>query len=99
MQVEDGVDVLAARDDQAGLVVNDRDPAQRAAGVVIATGAGLALDVRHPVWRPQPLQPVVVRLRGACLAVRHTWIRRSTASTISATASAMGTPFFCEPSR
>ncbi len=31
--------------------------------------------------------------------IRHTWTRFATASTISATASAIGTPFFCVPSR
>ncbi len=30
---------------------------------------------------------------------RQTWIRRSTASVISATASSTGTPFFCSPLR
>jgi hypothetical protein len=32
-------------------------------------------------------------------AARQTWMRRATASTISATACSTGTPFFCSPLR
>src|SRR6185437_2889942 len=63
----------------------------------------LALDVGHPVRHPQTLE--AVRLARAVLVldlVRHrrqTCIRRSTADTISAIASATGTPLRCSPLR
>ena len=77
VQVEHRVDVLAARDDQPVLVGLGRDRAEGTA--VVGTRAGrlvLALDVGHPVGRPQALERVLrphsdLLLRLTRHAVQH----------------------------
>ena len=77
VEVEHRVDVLAARDDQAVLVGLRRDRAEGTA--VVGARAGrlvLALDVGHPVGRPQALERVLrphsdLLLRLTRHAVQH----------------------------
>src|SRR5262249_304283 len=60
VQVEDGVDDLAARDDQAALLGQRGREAERATGghLVAAGGPVRAADIGHPVRGPQPLERV-----------------------------------------
>src|SRR5918998_3324731 len=115
VQVEDGEDGLAARDDQPLLVLHLRDQAERA--VVGAGGLALAADVGHPVRRPQVLED---RRRAAVVtgdgdpegllrvrahpatrdsAVASVFARLATHSATAATARSTGTPLCWLPSR
>ena len=77
-------------------------------GLAFIPGPGFAADQLSmpatPVWEcgivfGSGLDSVGCRASPLAPGAGQTWIRRFTASVISATASSTGTPFFCSPLR
>src|SRR6185437_8348834 len=106
VKVQHGVSQNAARNDQRVGIGPRRSHIERAhRGVVrIPYGLRLTADVGQPVRRPDAVETIrypdrTGHIDVARLACAHTCTRRSIASRISATASAIATPFFWVPSR